>query len=223
MTPPGPSTDSSPKLFKAPVQARSEATLQRILAAAIELFDAKEYTRVSMSEIAARADVSVATLYTRFRDKEALLDYLFSDLQSTRLDEVRALFQNEAWSGISIVDRVDILISQLVAGMVAHTGLFRAFSQRQLKNERTPSEIACEKEVASTLAAWLQDGVREDGRNLPVRAARMAVSLIGSSVRLQIIFGITCGLSREEFIDQLSTAVHAFIDAAAEQNGATSG
>lgn len=207
---PAPVSDS----VKPPVQARSRRTLERILAASMEVLDEAGFKGASMAEIASRAGVSVATLYTRFKDKEALLDHLFSSLQSTHLEAAEAYFRSDAWQGVAIGRRVESLIERLVAGAALHTGLFRALSHRQLLEERTPAEIACEEEVATMVAEWLQDGARQDGRELPERAARTAVSLVTSSVRTQVVFGIACGLSREDFVEQLARAVRSYVDAA---------
>ena len=67
------------------------------------------------------------------------------------------------------------------------------------------------------LVGWLREGAEEDGRELPEEPARMSVSLITSAVRLQVVFGITCGLSREELVHQLSTALHRFVDTACSE------
>jgi AcrR family transcriptional regulator len=48
-------------------------TRQRILDAAYVLFRRKGYTRVSMDEIAAAADVTKRTLYYHFESKDSLL------------------------------------------------------------------------------------------------------------------------------------------------------
>jgi AcrR family transcriptional regulator len=56
-----------------PKQARSERTLQRLLAAAEALIKEKGHAAVSIPEIARRAGSSVGGFYARFRDKDELL------------------------------------------------------------------------------------------------------------------------------------------------------
>jgi AcrR family transcriptional regulator len=211
MTPSKPRSVTPSDYLKVPLQTRSTKTLERIIAACMELLDEKGFKLASMTEIASRAGVSVATLYTRFKDKETLLDYLFSYLQSTRYDAARAQFDSERWIDIPLGNRIDHLIGHLVSGAAEHAGLFRALSHRQLLEERTPVEIAFEEEVSTMLVEWLQGGARTSSRELADEPARMAVSLITSAVRMQIVFGINCGLSREELVDQLSTAVHSYL------------
>ncbi len=53
---------------------RTEQTRRRILEAATALFDDKGYSLTTMEAIAARADVAVETVYSRFRNKANLLE-----------------------------------------------------------------------------------------------------------------------------------------------------
>jgi AcrR family transcriptional regulator len=54
------------------VQARSKATVQKILDSAIALMIEKGAERVTMSEIAQRADLVIGSLYQYFSDKSAI-------------------------------------------------------------------------------------------------------------------------------------------------------
>lgn len=178
------------------------------------LLDEKGFQGVSMSDIASRAGISVATLYTRFRDKEAFLDYLFASIQSTRMEAVRGHFRSPQWQDSSVGQRIDQLIEQLVEGATSHAGLFRALSLRQLLGERTQAEVALQDEVATLLADWLREGAEQGAKDLPEQAARMTVSLVTAAVHAQVVFGITCGLSREAFTTELAKAVRGYVEAA---------
>ena len=54
------------------VQARSKATVQKILDSAIQLMIEKGAERVTMTEIAQRSDLVIGTLYQYFADKSAI-------------------------------------------------------------------------------------------------------------------------------------------------------
>jgi AcrR family transcriptional regulator len=54
------------------VQARSKATVQKILDAAIQLMIEKGAERITMTEIAQRADLVIGSLYQYFSDKAAI-------------------------------------------------------------------------------------------------------------------------------------------------------
>ena len=83
---------SSPGLRRTPVQDRSAARVQRMLDAAASLLDEVGYEATTTSLIAARAGVSVGSLYQFFPDRRAVLKALavrsfsrFSDLLADRL------------------------------------------------------------------------------------------------------------------------------------------
>lgn len=59
-----------------PRQARSRARMERVLQATLALLEEKEFDDIQMAEIAARANVSVGTIYTRFPSKDGLLAYV---------------------------------------------------------------------------------------------------------------------------------------------------
>ena len=57
---------------KLPVQQRSRATVEEILSAAAQVFEARGYAAGTTNRIAERAGVSIGTLYQYFPSKEAI-------------------------------------------------------------------------------------------------------------------------------------------------------
>ena len=81
----------------APKQARSAATLQRLLDAAEDLIAEKGLRDVSIPDIVARAGSSVGGFYARFKDKDELLRALeerFLGEMREILDELAALAED---------------------------------------------------------------------------------------------------------------------------------
>jgi AcrR family transcriptional regulator len=83
---------STPALRRTPVQERSAARVQRMLDAAASLLDEVGYEATTTSLIAARAGVSVGSLYQFFPDRRAVLQALavrsftrFSEVLSERV------------------------------------------------------------------------------------------------------------------------------------------
>ncbi|MFJ9173656.1 TetR/AcrR family transcriptional regulator [Streptomyces sp. NPDC102360] len=66
----------SPAPYKEPQQARSAATLARVLRAAEEIASSAGLEELTMTGVAERAGVSVGTIYRRFEDKEQLISAL---------------------------------------------------------------------------------------------------------------------------------------------------
>jgi AcrR family transcriptional regulator len=60
------------ELRKPPVQRRARATLDSVLSAAAQVFEARGYAQGTTNRIAARAGVSIGTLYQYFPNKEAI-------------------------------------------------------------------------------------------------------------------------------------------------------
>ena len=73
------------RIRRQPRQARSRAMVERILAAAGELFVARGYAATTTNLIAERADVSVGSLYQFFADKDEIVATLQADY-AARLD-----------------------------------------------------------------------------------------------------------------------------------------
>ena len=57
-------------------QDRSRQTAERIVAAALDLLGDRSFDQMKVTEIAARAGISVGGFYARFSSKDAVIDYL---------------------------------------------------------------------------------------------------------------------------------------------------
>ena len=63
---------------------------EQIIEAARDLFSTYGYKRVSMDEIAKRANVTKKTVYSYFKSKEELLKYCINDEIKKMKDEMKA-------------------------------------------------------------------------------------------------------------------------------------
>ena len=71
-----------PRQEYAPVQERGEATKNRLLDQALELFSRKGYHATTSKEIAAAAGLATGSFYRYFRDKKAVFLGVCSRLES---------------------------------------------------------------------------------------------------------------------------------------------
>ncbi len=69
-----------------PVQQRSEATVQRILQASMEVLQSQGIEGFNTNAVAQHAEVNVGTLYHYFTDKNALLTELFIRFEAERVN-----------------------------------------------------------------------------------------------------------------------------------------
>ncbi|MFJ2740779.1 TetR/AcrR family transcriptional regulator [Streptomyces sp. NPDC087440] len=74
--------------YREPQQARSAATLARVLRAAEEIAAASGLEGLTIAGVAQRADVAVGTIYRRFQDKEQLITALSERMLERREEYV---------------------------------------------------------------------------------------------------------------------------------------
>ncbi|MEU1151232.1 TetR/AcrR family transcriptional regulator [Streptomyces sp. NPDC005863] len=77
-----------PAPYKEPRQARSAATLARVLRAAEEIASSAGLEEMTITGVAERAGVSVGTIYRRFEDKEQLVNALTERMLDRREEYV---------------------------------------------------------------------------------------------------------------------------------------
>ncbi|MER5948452.1 helix-turn-helix domain-containing protein [Streptomyces sp. NPDC001904] len=77
-----------PAPYKEPQQARSAATLARVLQAAEEIAASAGLEEMTIAGVADRAGVSVGTIYRRFEDKEQLINALSERMLDRREEYV---------------------------------------------------------------------------------------------------------------------------------------
>ena len=90
---------------------RKRETRARILVAAYELFSQKGYTDAAMTDIAAAADIHVATLFTHFKSKKELSAALADD----SIAELEALVRDARARGIPFFQFVRALVREWAA------------------------------------------------------------------------------------------------------------
>ncbi len=109
-----------------PKQARSAATLRRIIEAAHNLLDHRPFADLTVAQIMEGAGMSVGSFYARFENKAALLPYLYAHYDQGLGETSRAALDPEAWRGVSLPPRVQRLVSLSAAAYRATRGLWRA-------------------------------------------------------------------------------------------------
>lgn len=84
-----------------PLRRDAERNRQRILRAAAEVFTERGL-QATLDDVAHRAGVGVGTVYRRFRDKEALVEVLFTERVDTLVGYAEdALAEPDPWTGLT--------------------------------------------------------------------------------------------------------------------------
>ncbi len=176
--------------FCVPQQARSRATLDRIVRATQELLETKTFDEITVSEIVARAGSSVGAFYARFPDKAVLLDHL-DELYARRIMEIgKAVAEERANPNATLADEVSGLVDFLVRLHRLQPGLLRTLiveARRQSEGafrERTRRMNRTIPPVMERLLAHES----EMGHPEPRRAVYLGLLMVFSAIREVALF-----------------------------------
>ncbi|MGC8485897.1 MAG: TetR/AcrR family transcriptional regulator [Candidatus Baltobacteraceae bacterium] len=110
----------------APQQRRSRETQARLLQATIEMLEKHGLDGATIPRIAAAAGIAPATVYRRFRDRDALFRAAFMDVLEKSAAANQALriesFKNATFEGVAFE-----LVGALIKQYRTYPGLLRAF------------------------------------------------------------------------------------------------
>lgn len=208
--PPGPHRTAS-SARRTPRQARSRATVEYLLEAAAQVFDARGYAATT-NEIAARAGVSIGTLYQYFTDKDALL----LALAERHLEQARDRLLDAVAAQGAAADRVALLRAAIETVVEVN----RPSTLHELmytSAPRTPELVAVldglRDDMARAVAALLQaDGVAEP---TAMRRARALVIAVDAGVHEHVLAATSPEEERARIDDlvRLATAtLSAYVD-----------
>ena len=144
-----------PQQRRRPRQARSRATVDYVLEAAAQVFAERGYAATT-NQIAARAGVSVGSLYQYFAGKDALL----VALAQRHLDDAQAQLQgalaNAPTDPAGLVRHVIEVVVELNRPSALHTVIYQAAP-------RTPELVAVLDRVRADLAAVIANRLVDAG------------------------------------------------------------
>ncbi|MFF3641127.1 TetR/AcrR family transcriptional regulator [Streptomyces sp. NPDC002564] len=173
-----------PAAYREPRQARSAATLARVLRAAEEIASSAGLEEMTVSGVAQRAGVSVGTIYRRFEDKEQLITAL-SERMLERREEFVAERLRQAEPSLPGV--MDAYAHALLQSFADSSGLFpellRMRGTRSLdRGARTITEL---HRLLLAAAAPYADQIRrsEPDRALDTAARALLGACFHNSVR----------------------------------------
>lgn len=176
--------------LRAPRQARSAASLERILDATEALAAEKGFAETTMADVARRARSSIGALYTRFRDKDALLEHLHRRFCAAAQAQVEAGLAPERWAGRGVREVVAAAVAALVHADATRTGLVRAFVVRGATDEAFARRAA---ELGRAISRRLAELVlaRRDELDCPdpESAVEFGVWLVLAHVDQRALFG----------------------------------
>jgi AcrR family transcriptional regulator len=196
----------------APKQARSKQTKEKIVQAAIHLFEERGYEKTTSNEIAAAAGVSVGSFYVYFTDKRQLLlnifDRLADELYKNIFDTVRPehLFDSE------LRPRIRQAVTNAITDKQKHSGLHKVICELVLKD---PEFTARHKALCERSIARLQEIIslaNKAGltREIDVEAASFVVHRVVLDISQDYVTGCM-GFDQDRAIDSLADMIYRFL------------
>jgi AcrR family transcriptional regulator len=201
---------------KLPRQARSRDKLERFIAAAERLINDRGFQATSVPDIAREAGCSVGLFYTRFRDKQELLRYLFEHYLGEAVATAREALRPGRFGDVPLAE----LVRQAVAGMVrihrARPGLVYAFYEMVPVDPVLGArvlEVHHEIEVLAREA--LSARADEIGHPHPELAARFGIRLVVGVLQQRALASRTLpaadDLGWEQIHDELVRTLQAYL------------
>ncbi|MFI6648035.1 TetR/AcrR family transcriptional regulator [Streptomyces sp. NPDC050529] len=199
-----------PPLYREPRQARSAATLARVLQAAEEIASSAGLEEMTISGVAERAGVSVGTIYRRFDDKEQLVTALAERMLERREEYVAERLRTAEPSLSGVMDTyAHALLQSFAEGNKLFPELLRARGVKAL--DRGAHAIAEIHRLLIEAATPYADRIRRSDPQaaLDVAARALLGACFHNSVRPDAITG---EVALRRYADELGDMAIAYLD-----------
>jgi AcrR family transcriptional regulator len=194
---------------KQPRQTRSRDTVQAILRAAAQVFAARGYAATTTNHIAARAGVSIGSLYEYFPGKDALLLALLEE----HLIEGEAIL-SQVWAQLGNCRDLHEVIRRFARAMVDLHARDRAlhrllFEEAPLPRRTRQRIFAIEQDVTARVEAFLRANPGSTRRD-PALAAAVIVQCVEGLTHKLVVHGASDAPS-EPYIEEIVALVTSYL------------
>ena len=195
-----------------PKQARSKQTKEKIVQAALKLFQKRGYEKTTSNDIAAEAGVSVGSFYVYFTDKRQLLLTIFDRLADELYKNIFDGLKPEHLFDSDLRHRIRVAVANTIADKQKHSGLHRVISELLLKDVDFAGR---HKSVIARSIAKLHELIslaHKAGRTweIDVEAAAFVVHRVVFDVSQDYVTG-SCEFDRERAIDAVADMIYRFV------------
>lgn len=195
-----------------PKQARSRQTREKIIQAAIQLFDELGYEKTTSNEIAAAAGVSVGSFYVYFSDKRQILLTIFDQLADDLFKNVFVSLKPEDLFDSELQPRIRQAVANTIIDKQRHAGLHRVIWELVLKDAEFADRS---KALTARSIAKLHEIVSLANKagitwELDVEAAVFIVHRVVFDISQDYVTGFI-DFDRERAIDALSDMIYRYL------------
>jgi len=191
----------APAQVNPPKQNRSRRTLERIVAASLELLATEGPSGLTVHRVVDKAESSVGSFYARFNGKEDLLDYLGERVWTEALDRWNDALTAHDWSAHELADLVRASIGLLVDAQRSRSVYLKAIDQ--VSGRRAHAYDTFRAEVLAGVARLLltrADDMEHPSPDLAVRLGlRATMGVLDGEAR-----AVHDRLDREVLVDECS-------------------
>ncbi len=195
-----------------PKQARSKQTKEKIILAAIELFQERGYEKTTSNDIAAAAGVSVGSFYVYFTDKRNLLLTIFDRLAEELFKNIFDSLKPEHLFDDELRPRIRQAVANAVVDKQTHAGLHRVICELVLKDAEFAAK---QKAMMNRSIARLQEMISLSKKagiswDIDVEAAAFVVHRVVFDISQDYVTGC-CEFDQNRAIDALSDMIYRFL------------
>jgi len=165
-------------MTRTPTQKRSIEKKQRIKDAAFELMAQNGYHNTSSNEIAKKADVSIGTFYSYFKDKKELYAELVGDIYSYVINETSSAMNNIP------DDTDDRALAELAIAMLLKSHYYKKDFQKEIASLSCQSEEfrAIEEQYKSHVPDFFLGMIKKCGTELRIKDIDLSTRIILTTV-----------------------------------------
>lgn len=207
-----------------PQQKRSQRTQARLLDAAAEALQEKDFDRISIQEIATRAGVSVGAFYARFSDKEALRECLIDRYLENIVASSAKLSDDSSTRDLDLSQRARAFITLVIRGCRERRGLMRMRYLHKITNDSADlPQRPRERQMVKNIEQFFEPSLAEIDHPDPGTALTFALRLVDTMASHAILLDQEIGSSYgsigdQELIDELARAFLAYLGVPEDPN-----
>jgi AcrR family transcriptional regulator len=195
-----------------PKQARSKQTKEKIVQAAILLFEERGYEKTTSNDIATEAGVSVGSFYVYFTDKRQLLLSIFDRLADELYKNIFDGLKAEHLFDAELRPRIRQAVANTILDKQKHSGLHRVISELVLKDAEFAER---RKAVMDRSVAKLQELISLASKagltwDIDTEAASFVVQRVVFDLSQDYVIGY-CEFDQDRAVDALTDMIFRFV------------